>query len=130
MGVFTEAAWHNRIGTHYWSGQFAVAGGAITAGTIKFKGFATVTRAGAGLYNFAMFKGPNLTDPYNPKRLSEVVMTFLTPPGGAAEGGWQYNLNTDLSAGVFQMRINSQTFAAADPVQTVKIRWVTEDEVA
>lgn len=132
MGVFTGFVQHMRNGTKYWSGQFAVAGGAITAGTTKFKGFATVARNSAGLYTFSMFKGPNLTDPYTAKRLSEVVMTFITPPGGAGEGGWQYNLNADsvLTAGTFQMRINAQAFTVADPVQTVRIRWVTEDEVA
>lgn len=132
MAVFLSVAQWLRRDSKVWSGQFAVAAGAITAGTTKFKNAVTVTRAGAGLYTFAMFVDNALLIPFKPLRLGAVHPTFLTPPGGAAEGGWAWTLNADnvASAGTFQIRINQQSWAASDPVQTVKMWWVTEGEAA
>jgi hypothetical protein len=118
-------------GRKTWAGSFAVSGGAITAGSVKFKKFATVTRNSAGLYTFAMFLDVAQILPYKPAFLGAVMPTFITPPGGATEGGWSWNLNADnvSSAGTWQLRINQQSWAVADPVQTVRIEWVTYDEV-
>lgn len=120
----------NRIGRKVFSGQFAVAAGAITAGTTKFKGDVTVVRDGAGLYTFTLRNAAG--NAWKGLRLARVSPTFITPPGGAAEGGWAWTLNADnmTAAGTFQLRINQQSWAAADPVQTVRIEFVVEGEVA
>jgi hypothetical protein len=132
MGVFNIISQYMRNGRRTWSGQFAVAAGAVTAGTVKFKNHVTVTRNGAGLFTFAMFNDPANLIAYRALRLARVTPTFTTPPGGAAEGGWAWTLNgnTVSTNGQFQIRINQQSWAAADPVQTVLMEWVTEMEAA
>lgn len=132
MPTFTiEAQWLNQE-SKVWSGEFAVAGGAVTAGSVKFHNAVTVTRNSAGLFTFAMFADNPKLIAFKPLRLAMVHPTFITPPGGAAEGGWAWTLNADnvASAGTFQLRINQQSWAAADPVQTVKMVWITEGRAA
>jgi hypothetical protein len=134
MPVFTPVAEYIRLGTKVWSGQLASTVGAITAGTVKFKNAVTVVWNSTGLFTFSMWVDNAHLIPWKPKRFADLNLTFITPPGGATEGGWSWTLNTTLAnvatTGVFQVRIAQQSFAVADPVQTWGAYWVTEDEVA
>jgi len=121
-----------RRGSRWYVGEFAVAGGAITAGTTKFKGEVSVTRNSAGLYTFQCLENGVAAKPGVPCRLAAVCPTFTTPPGGATEGGWSWDLNADNlnTNGSWQLRINQQSWAVADPVQTVKVAFLIELEAA
>lgn len=121
-----------RRGTRTYSGEFAVAGGAITAGTTRFKNEVSVVRQGLGIYRFQCLENGTAARPASACRISSIKPTFTTPPGGATEGGWAWNMNNDQmnASGFFDLRINQQSWAAADPVQTVKVEFTIEAEAA
>lgn len=107
-----------------WSGEFTFSGGVPSLP--KFHNAVTLTDSGVGLVTFNCFVDNPKQVPFK-SRLAGIHPTFLTPPGGAAEGGWSWTLDNDamLTAGTFRLRINQQSWAAADPVQVVKMIWWT-----
>lgn len=124
MGVKNVIRRLPRLRSREFSGEFAVAGGAITAGTVKFGGEVTVVRNGAGLYTFTIVDGKQ-------GRLADVD-TFVVALSGATNGGWSWSVAADniASAGTFQIQYQQQSFAAADPSGTVKVWFLTEGEAA
>jgi hypothetical protein len=131
MPTFTPVAEYLRMGTQVWSGSLTGAVGSIS--NVKFKNAVTAVWNSTGLITFSMWVDNAHLIPFKPKRFADLSLTFITP-GGAAEGGWSWTLNTTLAniltTGVFQVRIAQQSWAVADLVQTFSMYWVTENEVA
>jgi len=132
MPTFTPVAEYLRIGTQVWSGQITGAVGSISG--VKFKNAVTAVWNSTGLITLSMWVDNAHLIPFKPKAFADLNLTFITPPGGATEGGWSWTLNTTLATilttGVFQVRIAQQSWAVADPVQTFRLYWVTESEAA
>ena len=131
MAVGTAVIRVPRKGNRTYSGDFAVAGGAITAGSVKFKQEVAVTRTGAGVYRFQCLENGAAARPGSLCRISSVKPTFARPAAGA-DGGWGWHMTNDQmnASGFFEITTFQQSFAAADLVQTAKVEFTIETEAA
>lgn len=119
-----------RRGSRWYVGEFVVAAGAITAGTVKYKGEVAVTFVSTGVYKFQCLENGVAARPGSACRLAQVVANVTLP--GAAVGGWEHFINVDNmnASGSFQYQFNQQSFAAADTTGTVKLSFLVELEAA
>lgn len=129
MGVGSPIIRVPRRGRRIYSGEFAVAAGAITGGSVKFRSEVAVTRTGAGVYRFQCLENGIAARPGGPCRLSRITPT-INRPAGATDGGWLWHLSNDQmnASGFFEVTFAQQSFAAADPVQTLKVEFEIEQD--
>jgi len=130
MPVFSSEAQFLPNELKFWVGTITASGGNWTAP--KFNNAVTLTDSGVGLVTLNLWVDNAHTIPWKAAGgLVAVLPTFITPPGGATEGGWAWTLDADAvtSAGTFRLRINQQSWAAADPVQTFRLMFVTAGRV-
>lgn len=119
-----------RKGSRWYVGEYVVAAGAITAGTVKYKGEVAVTFISTGIVNFQCLNNGVASKPSSVCRLAAVIANPLLP--GAAVGGWSHFLNVDSmnTNGSFRWQFNQQSFAVADTVGIVKLSFCVEMEAA
>lgn len=119
-----------RRSSRWFVGEFAVAAGAITAGTVKYKNEVGVTFISTGLYQFQCLENGVAARPGAPCRLAAVIANVTLP--GATAGGWSHFINVDNmnASGNFRYQFNQQSFAAADTTGTVKLAFLVELENA
>lgn len=103
----------------FYRGEFTGAVGSISL--VKFKGAVTATWNSTGLITFNVGV-KNL-------HLKNLQLVFITPTG-ATVGGWSWSLaaNAINSAGTFQVQIQQQSWAVADPVGVVKVAFELSPE--
>jgi hypothetical protein len=121
------AQWFYRDTCHV-RGEFTGANGSV--GSIKFKGLATVTYVGEGVYDIKLLAndGTSALKGFHIKSVALVPVAPATTDG--LSGPWAITTDTMNSAGVVRVTTKNEAFAAADIIGVCKVAIELSPEAA
>lgn len=106
----------------FLTGEFTGENGAITAGTVKFKGTATITRSGEGVYVLTLLQenGSSALKGYSLKYFDVIAVA----PNAADGGSGVTEITTDalLASGTVTFTMRNAAAAAADAIGRVLVK--------